>query len=104
MSSAINSATGGANTGVGITSDHDDAFVSAHFGPQHQFGAIVLGIEGGWMSTFRDNKGSSEFRDSVSAVLANPLLRPGNFCSARLNDIVTIDARAGWAAGRACRM
>jgi opacity protein-like surface antigen len=87
-------------TGIAFTSDHNDAFVSAHLGVQHQFGAIVLGVEGGWMSTLRDNKGSSEFCDSVPPVLANPILAPGNFCSARLNDIVTIGARAGWAAGR----
>src|SRR5215470_4549219 len=45
---------------LSITSDHDQAFVSAHLGAQHQFGAIVLGVEGGWMSTFRDRDGSSE--------------------------------------------
>src|SRR5215467_5468831 len=87
-------------TGIGISSTHDDAFVSAHLGVQHQFGAIVLGVEGGWMSTLRDRKGSAEFCDSVPAVLQNPILAPGNFCSARLNDILTIGGRAGWAAGR----
>jgi len=87
-------------TGIAFTSDHNDAFVSAHLGVQHQFGAIVLGIEGGWMSSLRDSKGSSEFCDSVPPVLANPILAPGNFCSARLNDVLTIGGRAGWAAGR----
>jgi outer membrane immunogenic protein len=87
-------------TGIGISSDHDDAFVSAHLGVQHQWGALVLGVEGGWMSTLRDRKGSAEFCDSVPAVLQNPILKPGDFCSARLNDILTIGGRAGWAAGR----
>jgi outer membrane immunogenic protein len=98
--SGVNPGAGSANTGIGISSSHDESFVSAHLGVQHQFGVIVLGIEGGWMSTLRDNKGSSEFCDSVPAVLANPLITPGNFCSARLNDILTIGGRAGWAAGR----
>src|SRR5262249_17216983 len=98
--SGVNPTFGSANTGIGITSSHDDAFVSAHLGVQHQWGALVLGIEGGWMSTLRDNKGSSEFCDSAPAVLANPLRNPGDFCSARLNDVLTIGARAGWAAGR----
>ena len=87
-------------TGIGISSTHDEAFLSAHLGLQHQFGAIVLGVEGGWMSTLRDTKGSSEHCDSVPAVLQNPILAPGDFCSARLNDILTIGGRAGWAAGR----
>jgi outer membrane immunogenic protein len=87
-------------TGIGISSDHNDAFVSAHLGVQHQWGAIVLGIEGGWMSTLRDHRANSEFCDSVPAVLQNPILAPGDFCTARLNDIVTIGARVGWAAGR----
>jgi opacity protein-like surface antigen len=83
----------------GITSDHNDAFVSAHLGVQHQWGNIVLGVEGGWMSTFRDEDGSSE-----ACFNPIPVLLPGvpqtAKCSARLNDIVTIGARAGWAAGR----
>src|SRR5262245_64514342 len=48
-------------TGIGISSDHDETFVSAHVGVQHQWGALVLGIEGGWMSTIRDHRGSHEF-------------------------------------------
>jgi opacity protein-like surface antigen len=81
---------------LSITSDHDQAFVSAHLGAQHQFGAIVLGVEGGWMTTFRDNDGSSE------ACGSPPVLTPGGIasCSARLQDIFTIGARAGYAAGK----
>jgi outer membrane immunogenic protein len=97
---AFGGAFGSANPGIGISSTHDDGFVSAHLGVQHQFGAIVLGAEGGWMSTLLGNKGSSEFCDSVPAVLSTPILVPGNFCSARLNNILTIGARAGWATGR----
>jgi hypothetical protein len=52
--SLVNVGAGSAKPGIGITSDQNDAFVSAHLGAQHQFGAIVLGVEGGWMSTLRD--------------------------------------------------
>lgn len=84
---------------IGISSDHSEAFVSAHLGVQHQFGNVVLGIEGGWMSTLRGNDGSSEFCDSVLPSLTLPMINPGNFCSARLQDVLTIGARIGWAAG-----
>jgi opacity protein-like surface antigen len=90
-------------SGIGISSDHDEVFVSAHIGYQTQFthpwGLIVLGIEGGWMSTLRDREGNSAFCDSVRPVLENPIEIPGNFCRATLNDILTIGARVGWAAG-----
>ena len=86
--------------GIGISSQHDDAFVSAHLGAQHQFGAIVLGVEGGWMTTLRDRDGSSERCDSVPGVLSNPIIAPGDFCRGRLQDIFTIGGRAGYAAGK----
>jgi opacity protein-like surface antigen len=75
--------------GTKFTSNHDDALVGAHLGLQHQFGVIVVGVEGGWSSTFRINK-----EDEVAC--PNITLQ----CSARLNDIFTLGARAGWAAGR----
>src|SRR5215470_17803681 len=61
--SAVNPLAASANSGIGISSQHDETFVSAHIGVQQQWGAIVLGIEGGWMSTIRDRDGSSEFCD-----------------------------------------
>jgi hypothetical protein len=75
--SDVNPGAGSANPGIGISSNYNDAFVSAHIGAQHQFGAIVLGIEGGWMSTLRDHDGSSEFCDSVPAVLSTPIISGG---------------------------
>jgi outer membrane immunogenic protein len=98
--SAVNPGAGSANPGIGINSEHNEAFVSAHLGAQHQFGNIVLGIEGGWMSTLRDRDGSHEFCDTIPAVLSTPILQGGDFCTARLQDIITIGARAGWAMGR----
>jgi len=80
----------------GITSDHASAIVGAHLGLQHQFGNIVLGIEGGWSSTFRDRDGSSE---ACFAPPALTFIGPGFNCSAQLQDILTIGPRIGWAAG-----
>ena len=57
--------------GIGITSNHDETLVGGHIGAQHQFGSIVLGVEGGWMATLLDKKGSNEICDSVPGVLAN---------------------------------
>jgi opacity protein-like surface antigen len=84
---------------ISISSDHDDGFVSAHIGAQHQWGAVVLGIEGSWMSTLRGDDGSTDVCDSVLPSLTNPQIAPGNFCSARLQDIITVGGRIGWAAG-----
>jgi outer membrane immunogenic protein len=67
--------------------EQNSPFVSAHLGIQHQLGAVVLGVEGGWMSTVRDTPGST--------TCPNPAFN----CTARLNDILTIGARAGYAAG-----
>lgn len=88
-----------APAGIGISSNHDEFFVGIHGGVQHQFGAIVLGIEGGWLSTLRDREGSGEFCDSVTPSLTNPMVTPGNFCKGKLNDIVSVGGRLGWAAG-----
>src|SRR5215467_2706209 len=104
-------------TGIGISSDHDEWFVSGHIGVQHQWGNIVLGVEGGWMSTLRDRQGDHQFCNNAlrtgvpppgsttippptgAPALGLPLTGAGDFCTASLNDIVTIGLRAGWAAG-----
>jgi outer membrane immunogenic protein len=79
-----------------FSSEHNNAVVGAHLGYQQQFGAVVLGVEGGWLTSFRDEDGSSGtcIRPSVAAVAPNVLE-----CSARFNDVLTIGGRVGWAAG-----
>jgi opacity protein-like surface antigen len=69
--------------------DSDSGLVGGHLGIQHQFGNIVLGVEGNFLSTFRNNFG----RDTCHpAVCVGPV-------SGRLNDIITVGPRVGWAAG-----
>jgi outer membrane immunogenic protein len=97
VSSPVGVALGIPGSVPAFTSDHNDAFVSAHLGYQHQFGAIVLGVEGGWMSTLRDDAGSHEL---CNVPLVLPIIAQGNGCTARLQDIVTVGARAGYAMGR----
>jgi outer membrane immunogenic protein len=78
--------------GVTGSPDQSTGLVGAHLGIQHQFGSVVLGVEGNWDSAFRDEPGS----DSCHPV--------GN-CGAgvrltgRLNDIISVGPRIGWAAG-----
>ena len=74
---------------VSVTYEHDAAIVSAHIGLQHQFGNVVLGAEAGWLSTLRDDP----------ARTGDPCHVGGFFCTNRLNDILTVGARVGWAAG-----
>src|SRR5262245_34252810 len=70
--------------GSAFTSDHDEAFVSAHLGVQQRFGNIVLGIEGGWMSTLRDRPGNHEFcTEPVLGPIRFRVRGPGESCTAR---------------------
>ena len=65
---------------------HDSGFVSAFLGVQHQLGLVVVGVEGGWKSTLRDDFGTEPCFGTFD-------------CGSRLNDILTIGGRIGWAAG-----
>jgi opacity protein-like surface antigen len=85
-------------TGFGISSDHNEWLVGGHIGVQHQWGLLVLGVEGGWQSAFVDRDGSSSACFNPIPVLVPGVPRTAG-CSARLNDILTIGGRAGWAAG-----
>jgi len=69
-----------------------DGMIGAHVGIQHQFGSIVLGVEGNWDSTFRNEVGSDSCHPPA-ACLAGAVL------TARLNDILSVGPRIGYAAG-----
>jgi opacity protein-like surface antigen len=75
----------------GITShfsgDQNSAIAGGHLGIQHQFGQIVLGVEGSLLFAFQDDRGEG--------TCPNPTFK----CSAYLNDIYTAGGRIGWAAG-----
>jgi len=71
----------------GFSVDHDSYLIGAHLGLQHQWGNIVLGVEGNWLTTFRNNPGDA------------PCPAAGLTCSARMDDVLTVGPRLGWAAG-----
>ena len=73
--------------------DHDSAIVGGQIGLQHQFGLWVLGVEAGLTTTYQNNPGSA------TCFAPGPQLTPGGFgnCSARLDDILTIGPRIGYA-------
>jgi|SRR5581483_2689224 len=75
------------NPAVGFSNSYDSAIVGGHIGLQHQFGSVVLGVEGNLITTFRE-KGE---------VVTCPT--PSFTCVTTLEDMLTIGGRVGWAAG-----
>jgi opacity protein-like surface antigen len=75
------------DAGTKVSGNHDEWFASAHIGVQHQFGLFVVGVEGSWLSTLRDREDNE--------TCPNPTFQ----CSTRLNDILTVGGRLGYAAG-----
>jgi outer membrane immunogenic protein len=83
-------------TGVLAYSPHHNSFELGGFaGYQHQFGQIVVGIEGGYMAGF--GSGSLGTTPTIS------IFTPGGTgtAQAKLDDIWTIGGRLGWATGAA---
>jgi len=79
----------------GFTADHDSYLIGAHLGLQHQFGNIVVGVEGNWESSFRNNTGN------FTCFAPGPQLTPGGLgnCGLRMDDVLSVGPRLGWAAG-----
>jgi outer membrane immunogenic protein len=73
---------------------HDSLALGGFVGIQHQFGHIVLGIEGGYIAAFNDA--------SLGATTSVPIFFLGGTgtAQAKLKDIWSIGGRAGWAIGR----
>ncbi len=69
------------------SADFDAGIVGAHIGLQHQFGGVVIGVEGNWDSAIRDNPGTTDCPNPAFA------------CEHRFNDVLTVGGRLGWAAG-----
>ncbi len=67
---------------------HDAELIGSHMGIQHQFGNVVLGVEGTILSTFRDDHASTDCPNTSFT------------CAARLDDVITIGPRLGWAMGK----
>jgi outer membrane immunogenic protein len=74
--------------GTSFGNDHDSPVVGGHIGLQHQFGQIVLGVEGNLTTTSQNNAGDA------------PCPAAGATCSARLDDILSVGPRLGLAMGK----
>ena len=66
--------------------DIENAIVGGHFGIQHQWGQIVVGLEASYNGRIGDDKGST-------ALCPNPAFT----CSAGMNTVFTVGPRLGWA-------
>jgi opacity protein-like surface antigen len=74
--------------GVGAFSvDYDTEFWGLVLGVQHQIGNVVVGVEGNWMSMYVDKPGSTRCPNAA------------NFCTSRVDDILSIGGRLGWTMG-----
>ena len=105
-SNADNFVSGGVNSSSGgvFGFDHSSPVAGGHIGIQHQFGLFVLGIEGSITSTYRNNLSTLTCFANGTAGDAIPFgnLAPGGVgvCGARLDDILTIGPRLGYAMGK----
>ncbi len=75
--------------GPGVFSvDHDTEFAwGLMLGVQHQIGAVVLGVEGNWLSMIVNNPGSTACPNAALT------------CTSRIDDILSVGGRLGWAMG-----
>jgi outer membrane immunogenic protein len=77
------------NDGVGFDSVRTDAPIAGgQIGIQHQFGQFVLGVEASGVFTYND--------DFSNVVCPNPAIT----CGKRLDDILSVGPRLGWAMGK----
>jgi outer membrane immunogenic protein len=74
--------------GPGLSIDSSSAILGGHLGYQHQFGVVVVGVEASANWAIRDKEGS------ITCPSGEPC-----HSKSRLDDIMTIGGRLGWAAG-----
>jgi outer membrane immunogenic protein len=79
--------------GTGWSVEHDSPVVGGQIGLQHQFGHLVLGVEGSYTTAYRDNYGSTLCPRQTIALFD---------CVARFDDVLTIGGRLGWAMTTDC--
>ncbi len=80
-----------------VNGDHDTGIAGLHLGWQHQFGNIVIGLEGSYSGTglFSSNgdRTAGGNPDCLGVNVAGPLFS----CEARLHNLLTLGPRIGWA-------
>jgi len=70
---------------------HDAPVVGGQIGIQHQWGNIVLGVEGSLTTAYRDDHASTDCPPPNNLAFT---------CAARFNDVLTVGPRLGWAMGK----
>lgn len=76
--------------GQGFSTRHDAPIVGGQIGLQHQFGQLVVGVEGNLSVAFQDNYGT-DLCPKQTVALFN--------CQARFDDVITVGGRLGLAMG-----
>jgi opacity protein-like surface antigen len=74
--------------GTSFSVSHDAFVVGGLIGIQHQFGNVVLGVEGNLIVAYRDDYASTNCPNTTYT------------CAARFDDVLTIGPRIGWAMGK----
>jgi outer membrane immunogenic protein len=77
----------GVPTGANDSVQHDASAVGGQIGLQHQFGNIVLGVEGTLTTTFRDGYANVSCPNAART------------CGKRFDDVLTVGPRLGYAMG-----
>ena len=80
---------GVAGQGFGVS--HDAPIVGGQIGLQHQFGQLVVGVEGSFSTAYRDNP-AVDLCPKQTIALFN--------CVARFDDVLTVGGRLGWSLGK----
>ncbi len=77
--------------GMGFDTSTDAPVAGGQIGLQHQFGQLVVGVEGGLNVTYQNKYGED----------LCPRQTIANFnCVARLDDVLTLGGRLGWSMGK----
>jgi opacity protein-like surface antigen len=78
--------------GQGFSAGHDAPIVGGQVGLQHQFGHLVVGVEGSFSSAYQNKAGGDDVCPKQTIALFN--------CLARFDDVLTVGGRLGWSMGK----
>jgi len=78
--------------GQGFSTSHDAPIVGGQIGLQHQFGQVVVGVEGSFSTAFQNGTNGDDLCPKQTIALFN--------CVARFEDVLTVGGRLGWSMGK----
>ena len=83
-----------------VSNDFTAATVGAHLGVQHQFGSLVLGVEGSMDFNYFEKDARTKSRLGNNCGFPDAVYGLDMDCTTRLNNILSVGPRAGFAMGR----